>query len=828
MKGVDLNLEDDYDEYMKQLFANVKEAIDVGIQKSCLDDLTRTEKSSLPHCILVEGPTGVGKSRFGFLLSQKWKKSEILQHYDLVILLSYNTKQTVLAKSLKDVMYVDSSHSIIEQIMAVANNNLGYRCLIILDDIEQATHDERTLNHPLELILRHHSLPHSTVLVLVRSYDVHLLPERFLQRIDQHIIINGFTPNQVKHRFPVEMLRSNVFVKFAVITPLFTAMLNELSSFYGNSICLPTNCTELYVNYVAMVKEKYCGSSSVQKIAENSKKLNKLAKEGLETKRYKFHSGDPNVPFVHFGLLEEVDEGELYFRFIHPTIQEFLAAVDLQSQLHMTSIELPSLVIDIFNSLMKFTKTDKKYCNWMTLCFLIGLNKLKEEQLKSVFMDLVNRRQCGEIILHDWFDIFLAEITFEANDPQLFSLVFHDSEFVFKSPMNALQAYICGFAIAHSHETAVWDITLDYLTIDQIAGYREGLKTNPLCCPLNLFLNKSNINSEKEKMFDLLEILIKNCISLNISETCSLQQVSELIMQGTKLKKVHYFSEDNSLQFHITYGDNHLGVNTNAPVLQKYFSLLDPSSYNFSFICKKDYEGDIEFILQDSIQNIMSFSHDIHNLTIFFHKMRFPVSIIFPPGNKLENILLIGGPPVHDDSNSSDLFCQNLQNVCLCGFYWPTLIEGNVANLTTLTISCHITDSDSFSLSHNFISNPQCKLTTFRLFCEDEHIDTVTVLFRSLPNCNSLESFFYSGKNLKKNGVTYLAECAFDTPNLKELAIIDNTIGNYGVDLLARMVKNKCDENPTAHQVLTLHSCFEEYAKSTWQDALQESLQFSK
>lgn len=126
------------------------------------------------------------------------------------------------------------------------------------------------------------------------------------------------------------------------------------------------------------------------------------------------------------------------------------------------------------------------------------------------------------------------------------------------------------------------------------------------------------------------------------------------------------------------------------------------------------------------------------------------------------------------------------------------------------------------------MSNTQCKLTTFRLFCKDEHINTVTVIFRSLPNCNSLESSFYSGKNLKKKGVTYLAECSFETTNLKELAIVDNTIGNYGIDLLARMVKNKLDEYPTAHQVLTLHSSFEEYAKSTWQETLQESLQFSK
>ena len=58
-----------------------KRAMDIG-------QIAQLPDGSQPKCILVEGAPGVGKSTFAWKLCQKWGKGQLLQQYQLIVLLS--------------------------------------------------------------------------------------------------------------------------------------------------------------------------------------------------------------------------------------------------------------------------------------------------------------------------------------------------------------------------------------------------------------------------------------------------------------------------------------------------------------------------------------------------------------------------------------------------------------------------------------------------------------------------------------------------------------------------------------------------------------------
>ena len=55
--------------------------------------------------ILVEGDSGVGKSRFAREFCRRWERGEIAQQYQLVLLLRLRDDRISKAKSLRDLIY---------------------------------------------------------------------------------------------------------------------------------------------------------------------------------------------------------------------------------------------------------------------------------------------------------------------------------------------------------------------------------------------------------------------------------------------------------------------------------------------------------------------------------------------------------------------------------------------------------------------------------------------------------------------------------------------------------------------------------------------------
>ena len=77
---------------------------DIKKSKRAMDirEIAKLPDESQPKFILVEGAPGVGKSTFAWNLCHKWGKEELLQQYQLVVILKLRDKSVRAAKKISD------------------------------------------------------------------------------------------------------------------------------------------------------------------------------------------------------------------------------------------------------------------------------------------------------------------------------------------------------------------------------------------------------------------------------------------------------------------------------------------------------------------------------------------------------------------------------------------------------------------------------------------------------------------------------------------------------------------------------------------------------
>ena len=341
-----------------------KRAMDIG-------QIAQLPDRSQPKCILVEGAPGVGKSTFAWKLCRMWEEGELLQQYQLVVLLRLRDKSVRDAKNISD-LFQCHDRQIRQAAVEEIQKTGGKGVLLLFEGYDELPEELRGENSIFLDVIKGHreKLPFATVLITSRPWASGYLPRECKIRISQHIEILGFTKADIQ-----SYLESTIPDDPSLLTglkkyiscyphigslmyiPLYCVFVVKV---YQNSRrdegLVPKTMTELYFSLVRdLLRCHHSKDLEVHSFEDLSKdapdiyqqlcKLGTIAYEGIRNdQQVIFHRKDFETlglsleAFDMLGLMQHVRElyvGEaaaVSYNFLHLTVQEYLAAFHLSQQ----------------------------------------------------------------------------------------------------------------------------------------------------------------------------------------------------------------------------------------------------------------------------------------------------------------------------------------------------------------------------------------------------------------------------------------------------------------------------------------------------------------
>ena len=338
-------------------------------------DLPPHSSTQLPRVLVVEGPTGVGKSTLALHICHEWARSaDWLVRFDIVILVYLRDPVIHNAKVLADILpapNMEISQSASKMMQASNGNNV----LFIFDGWDEfPPHCKKNsvistiINQPDKLYLQH-----STVLITS-------LPNQMLHIANRQIKLLGFTYQQIfqyigdGNKILIKKISDHFeehpAMKELCCLPLHVAML--VNVFKTNNVVPACSIAhELVGEFVLCcvlknlkmpdVDSNLRMFSSLNDLHENVRsqvyKLGQLAYKGLMENKLVFSQLDwqdveiPTDPPL-LGLLQKFDRllvtnHLLSFTFTSQSVQEFLAAyylLHLDNQLQLSALKLISSI----------------------------------------------------------------------------------------------------------------------------------------------------------------------------------------------------------------------------------------------------------------------------------------------------------------------------------------------------------------------------------------------------------------------------------------------------------------------------------------------------
>ena len=339
-----------------------KRAIDIG-------QIAKLPDGSQPKCILVEGAPGVGKSTFAWKLCQKWGKGELLQQYQLVVLLRLRDETVLAAKNISDLFRYHKRH--IQQAAVQEIQDTGGKGVFLLFEGYDELPEKLRKNSSVFLdVITGRELPEATVLITSCPWASEFLHRECKEHISQHIKILGFTKANIQSYLESTIPNDSSLladlkkyiscyphINSLMYIPLYCVFVVKV---YQNSRrdegLVPKTITELYFSLVRdLLRCHHNDDLEVHSFNDLSKDapdiyqqlciLGKLAYEGIRNdQQIIFHRKDFETmglslqDFNTLGLMQRVRElyvGEataVSYNFLHLTVQEYLAAFHLSQQ----------------------------------------------------------------------------------------------------------------------------------------------------------------------------------------------------------------------------------------------------------------------------------------------------------------------------------------------------------------------------------------------------------------------------------------------------------------------------------------------------------------
>ena len=332
--------------------------------KDIAEILNPLESGKQSSFILIEGAPGIGKSVLLKEIGYKWANKELLQKFELVLLVCLRSPSLQQIQSVDDLLHLfyigeRNASKVVSACAQYLSDNGGRSLTLLLDGYDEYPEHLRE-SGLVANILKRKVLPHCGLVVSSRPHASGHLHKQATIRVD----ILGFTEtereNYIKQALPdqphkIEELTQYLHQQPSVDSICFIPFnMVVLLYLYKLGIALPKNSTELYRHFICSTICRHLskfGSLLAQNITDLSdlpepynriiKQLSKLSLQALNNNKLVFALHEltaacPDIAAIPgaingFGLLQAVQHFDLYVKtmtlnFIHFTIQEFLAA----------------------------------------------------------------------------------------------------------------------------------------------------------------------------------------------------------------------------------------------------------------------------------------------------------------------------------------------------------------------------------------------------------------------------------------------------------------------------------------------------------------------
>jgi hypothetical protein len=366
-----------------------------------------TEDGVLPKFVLVEGAPGVGKTTFAWEACRKWAEGEILEEFDLVILVRLRDRSVRSAKCLGDLIQYPHDAKIQSEIVSEVYKRGGKDVLLLFEGYDELPASLRQHGSLFTNIIQSgYEFDEGTVLVTSR----HWASEPFLfnagaRSVSQHIEILGFTTKNIEdyissmlhdeHALLQDMkeyLELCPHIQSMMYIPLNCAIVLEVyKTSKKHNTLIPKTTTELYSSLIrSLLLRHICDLPEYQNkvfridlknlpacVRTHFSIIAELAYKAIFDKDQQIIISEDEIPsdFNSLGLMQSsmelyVDVGAMKsYNFLHLTIQEFLAAH------HMSTLPIQQQVDFYCHA----------HAGKMVITFLAGLSPFSFEKFLTDF-----------------------------------------------------------------------------------------------------------------------------------------------------------------------------------------------------------------------------------------------------------------------------------------------------------------------------------------------------------------------------------------------------------------------------------------------------------
>ena len=332
--------------------------------------------------VLLEGAPGSGKSTLALHICQEWADGKLFQEYNVVVLVRLRDPLIRKAERVADLLPC-VNQEMANEVDTAIETKLGEGVLWVLDGWDELSSDLPSESIIHKLIqpnkFRESPLLKSSVIVTSRSSSSAELHPLVSSRVE----VLGFTPHELEQYFReclngdsgavltlLERIRENPIVEGSCYLPLNAAIVAHV--FISGDHSLPTSNHEIFTAVVESSLKRYLQdklgkTTSVRDITSPDtlpsevrdpfNHLCTLAFNGIESNKVTFSEVDLTALTIskdvsEVGLLQSVPSiisggHQIYFCFLHLSIQELLAAVHIS---HMTPKQQISFFQNIFGA----------------------------------------------------------------------------------------------------------------------------------------------------------------------------------------------------------------------------------------------------------------------------------------------------------------------------------------------------------------------------------------------------------------------------------------------------------------------------------------------